>query len=1377
MNTTHTHKLRFLSLTLLSFACALPAWTAPLGLSTQPLTVGFEPPPNVAFLIDDSGSMAWGTIDKNSTDQGRFQITVGGNTCNYSYALPYSRTGTANNAPPPAASSDTNGYWLARNWLRNKIYYNPEITYTPWAGVDSANNAFADATATAARYDAFNASSTTVNLGAQQTVTLQPCGGSSTSYNMWIMRYHRWNPATADTNNNGNPDPGEPHTLVDIWNAPALAFTNEPGVNRTKRWDCAPLVNPPDPNPPQTENPSNACTVAQERQNFANWFQYYRTRMMVAKGAYSQALNENENAAFIGIRTLHNNNSNNTSGLLDVRLASEKNSLIQNIVTMHASGGTPLRSQLNTVCQFLACELSNQTSYPACPALPLAEGGACQKNFAIAMTDGYYNGAFSFGGSANFNNKDGGDGPTTWGTWDTNEYQDTGGDRLADIAMHYFENDIHVSQSGETYNNIVNDVLNKAGDVANHQHINTYTVAFGVDGSATIATATLANSTPRACEPANPAYDPAECADVCDPGSIDYAPLICPNVCDPNDASYNPAQCTELSLDKATIGVPDSGKINTWPDNNTNAGKIDDLVHAAFNGRGKSLSASDPVQLKNALKAILAEVTQETGSAAGAGSVRSSIISGGFLYQSIANPNDWSGGLLARPISTEKQTNDPYQPNHANCVVAGTPLPVGQPCPAVWDAGNTINGQGWSGSRQIITRQSDLGQAPQSGTPASGVGVKFRWSTNFITANQRDALHRNDLGIPAGNNNGQDRLQYIRGRTDLPGGYRERSSVLGDILDSGAVFVGSAAYAYDFGDYASFKNTHKNRNGIVYTGSNDGMLHAFRATDGATGNAANGQEIFGYIPSDRFIWENLNRYTSPLYKGKNHRFFVNGQTTYVDVQKGGASSGTTNGSLSGATWKSVLAGGLGNGGQTVYLLDITSVPDPYDEDTDALGTVMWEFSDLDDPDLGFTHSTPSIVRMANGRWAVIIGNGYNNSDDDTNYGTSTNSASTTGKASIFIIYVDGPDGSGVWNRNTEYFKFEVPGGSTATPNAMATPIAVDIDGDQRVDYIYAGDDLGQLWRADVTGAPSTWNETSTPPLKLFAAVNGNNIVQPISSRPEVISHPYGVSSGVVVLFGTGRYLEERIANGAKNDEDSTAYPKQSFYGIWDPLGAPASYVVPTRADLQEQKILDEVKFVSQTGNFGTTTDCSAPSLAAPCFRIVTEEPVILGDDNNLGEKEGWYLDLFNTDLGTNTNNYGERVITNPVIRGNRVVFTTMLPKDDGSPCISGGDGWLMELDMFSGGHPTEPVFDSNGDGKVDSNDKLKITLADGTTVYITPPAGIKIDEKAGLMPSPAIIVDPLTNTEKKCFPRNDGEMKCVLEAGPSDGRLSWREIH
>ena len=80
-------------------------------------------------------------------------------------------------------------------------------------------------------------------------------------------------------------------------------------------------------------------------------------------------------------------------------------------------------------------------------------------------------------------------------------------------------------------------------------------------------------------------------------------------------------------------------------------------------------------------------------------------------------------------------------------------------------------------------------------------------------------------------------------------------------------------------------------------------------------------------------------------------------------------------STTAGAWHSLLVSGLGTGGQGYFALDITD-PASFSE-ANATSIARWEFTDSDDADLGYTFSKPSLVRLANGKWGVIVGNGLN----------------------------------------------------------------------------------------------------------------------------------------------------------------------------------------------------------------------------------------------------------------------------------------------------------------------------------------------------------------------------------------------------------------
>src|SRR5690606_6766231 len=137
------------------------------------------------------------------------------------------------------------------------------------------------------------------------------------------------------------------------------------------------------------------------------------------------------------------------------------------------------------------------------------------------------------------------------------------------------------------------------------------------------------------------------------------------------------------------------------------------------------------------------------------------------------------------------------------------------------------------------------------------------------------------------------------------------------------------------------------------------------------------------------------------------------------------------------------------------------------------------------------------------------------------------------------------------------------------------------------------------------------------------------------------------------------------------------------------------------------------------------------------------------------EHKGWYLDLLWPD--SYSGGYrGERVVSEPVLHAGRVIFTTLIPSAD--PCSFGGNGWLMELQAFTGGALPYPAFDLNGDGVLDAY------------------SGVKFEE---IVSPPEILEDqdPDSDREYKYLSGSSGVILLTIEkADTTDGRLSWRQI-
>ncbi len=766
--------------------------------------------------------------------------------------------------------------------------------------------------------------------------------------------------------------------------------------------------------------------------------------------------------------------------------------------------------------------------------------------------------------------------------------------------------------------------------------------------------------------------------------------------------------------DTKTPGDPtDSDPANpafSWPAPSTSGyAKIDDLWHAAINGRGQYLNANDSDSLVNALTSAVESITTQINSATSASMSSFRLNEDSKVFFSRFNPSDWSGNLLAFDIDADGNLNE-------------TPA---------WAAASQLDD---NGNRTIFTYAKD---------DDGGAGAAFQWDSIGTSLQNELIAVSNPTTMDI--ERGEQRLNYLRGEMVTGFTFRERGSVLGDILNSSPVYVGapSSPYpdAYPFGAegnrYHSFWKTYDTapRTPIIYVGANDGMLHGFNADTGA--------EVMAYVPAT--VGPNLHKLTDPDYI---HLNFVNQTPTVADAYF--ANAGST---LSSKTWKTVLVGGLGSGGKGLFALDVTN-PDNFIE-SNADSIVLWEFSstdeviDLEDndtsndySDLGYTFSQPVIGMTEEGRWAVFVGNGYN---------------SDSGVATLFIIYLDADPSDG-WDLNEDYRKIstQVGGHADADKNGLSSPAAVDSNGNGKVDRVYAGDLEGNLWVFDLSSTTvSDWDiayqDSSSNPLPLFKATDTGGNAQPITVKPSVIRHPdqptiyndttTSTAPNLLVLFGSGQYLTQT---------DLSNTQVQSFYGVWD-----------KGQTLDEDNPITRDNLITQT--ISTGTGISDSDVQA---RITSSTPVPYGDASN-GQRFGWHLNLSTNDTAS------ERVVSNAIVINNIVFFTTYMPTPD--VCGTGGSSWFMFVNADTGAAPYNPVVDISNDNQVDAtNDLVKPTSDDTETTA----SGLRIE--GGTLASPALDLGGLQSgdTGTALINTGDGVESWATDVGsPLRGnRISWREL-
>jgi type IV pilus assembly protein PilY1 len=136
---------------------------------------------------------------------------------------------------------------------------------------------------------------------------------------------------------------------------------------------------------------------------------------------------------------------------------------------------------------------------------------------------------------------------------------------------------------------------------------------------------------------------------------------------------------------------------------------------------------------------------------------------------------------------------------------------------------------------------------------------------------------------------------------------------------------------------------------------------------------------------------------------------------------------------------------------------------------------------------------------------------------------------------------------------------------------------------------------------------------------------------------------------------------------------------QSFYGVWDSNTGNLD-----RSSLQPQTI--------------TTTYNDA---VLGSVRTISSNPV-----DYSSSVKGWRIDLPIS---------GERSVTNPAAFGSVVFFNTVIPTVSSSNmCNVGGSGWLMAVDLRTGGAPSFIPVDVNNDGVFDAVDQLSGAMVVGT---------------------------------------------------------------
>ena len=819
-----------------SIAAALPAAASTTDLATAPLasSTSGSVKPNISFVMDASGSMAW------------------------------------SHAPDESEPFDTQiGYKAAQC---NSIYYRPDIVYVVPKHADATD--FPNSSFTAAWTDGYNTGAGTVNLStsffaynnttsngngtdtaqpayyytysgtqipdfqnqasqfyfecnlapttvAYFTLTLTGSGtttvssikvngvetmtGTSSSSSSLTTEASRI--ATRLAANGFSATSNGATVLVLVPTAGSVGAT--PAITKSGGMTITPTKVTANPFTKHVVNATSGPGGVDERQNFANWFSYYRTRILMMKSGAGRAFASIGSSYRVGFMTIQATPSTSTTDPEYLKIndfdTTQKTTWYSKFYAMSPNNATPLKFAYSKAGRNFAGKLG-----------PDPVQYSCQQNFVILTTDGYWNAGSPnpvgvTGGALSPASQDSNIALTPRPMYDG---QVSGASNtLADAAAYYYNTDIRNASfsnctSALTGLDVCQDNVPTSGlDTASTQHVTTFTLGLGTNGKLRFTNDYLTG------------------------GSADFNSIV-------------------------------SGGID-WPlpvgDTLTT---IDDLWHAAVNGHGRYFAAKNPDLLVSGLRTALAGVSQRVASGAAAATSNLEPVAGdNFAYVANYRTVSWDGELQARTIDLSSGQ------------ISTTPVWSAQ---ALLDA----NVSAATDSRTIFTflagtkvpfvpasftaAQKTAWFSPTTAPTLSQVGG---WTAIQTTAATPDTV----INFLRGQNGNEERTLNVNQL------YRLREHVLGDIIDGKPVYVKKPPFNYLDSGYLAFKASVAGRRGVVYAAANDGMLHAF--------DSLTGQEIWAYVPS--FVLPNMKALADDNYANA-HQYFVDGSPVATDIFNGSA---------------------------------------------------------------------------------------------------------------------------------------------------------------------------------------------------------------------------------------------------------------------------------------------------------------------------------------------------------------------------------------------------------------------------------------------------------------------------------------------------------
>ena len=936
------------------------------------------------------------------------------------------------------------------------------------------------------------------------------------------------------------------------------------------------------------------------------------------------------------------------------------------IATLAPDAATPTHRMMYNAGEYLKTTGPN-SPWNATPGVADAAPETCRRAYNILMTDGGWNNydATTQGliNAAAIGNVDGTsktfpDGTTYSPTSDeTRIYQDAFGDfgasprkpTLSDMAFHYWSQDLQpgianslspqIKKAGsETFfdgaaSQTLSEYWNPKNNPATWQHMQTYTIGFN-SAAAWPSTGT------------NPLFDVV-------------------------GGMYGG------DFSRAVVGT--RAWRNTVQTGLSDQQRQEDIWHMAINSRAKFYPATSPAALTAAFQDILNVIIADNSKpiTTAAGSATTVARSDAGIFKAGYDASKWTGYVRSDKIAAQTGTETA---NPAWGINVGALAPADRVTTAQkLDARLTV-------ADRVIYTTND----------ATNSGVTFEWDATAAKLSAAQKLMLDAGGL------GQDRVNFLRGDRTKEGGtagapFRVRGSRQGDIVNSSIWYTPPPVSDYTYAGYKSFSTIHRRRIPMIYVGGNDGMLHGFSALDG--------EEKMAYIPKG--VIKELSKLSDTDY---SHRYYVDGSPFTGDANVAGPAAGVPD-------WRTLLVGTLAAGGKGYFLLDVTKpgttdglIPSDFTNNAaGAAGVVQIDrtihpadvlVAASEDADIGHIFAAPvvdpanpylpsQITKLNDDRWAVVLGNGYN---------------STNERPVLLIQYLDGA-------RELKRISAAPIGGTEAVQNGLSAPRLVDLNSDGKPDFAYAGDLRGNMWKFDISSTASASWGVAFGGSPLYVARDTTNNIQPITVPPTVKVNDRG-AGGMMVAFGTGRNIT--LA-------DRTDISSQTFYSILDNTKYKnISGVISVDPAFAGTTFTGRTSLVQQTV---VGSGSGSGVYAGNTFSSMSQNAVTY---TGPAAKRGWYFDFPVS---------GERLLKPSYFYdgSNIIEVLSQVPASSAliggptcSPNPQAEKQYRTFLNIMDGRSPTVQLLDKNGDGFYNSSDgisgvstaRMNTTGGSKTNIYL-----------------------------------------------------------